>query len=446
MKKLLYSLIAIFITFGVRAQTFTPVHNYQAPDGLDVVKYFGIPYGPTPTLNGVNRPNGHPLFYNTTDSSLYLYSGNQWIIVGSGGSGIDSAALAGKVNYTDSVIKYVTPTQLAALHNNLNLYWPIYGNNTDTSIHFKNDSIPLLTYAPGADTSGTNVMDVPSKGWVLGRLSAAGDGSVTNVSANAPLSVTNPSTTPNIVADTSTAITGLTTLYQNGLKLSKSDTASMLSPYARSNALALKLNISDTASMLSPYLRGGNIAWPGTLYTSPTTGTVSGNIVTFTPSLASQSAYTLFGNNSGSSTTPSFFTNPFIDSIKVTTNSYQDSVFARKNGVFILQYVRNRVQTPGALTDGATITWDAKVNLSDSVVLGGNRTLAISNAVAGMYGILVVKQDATGSRTLTLPANSKVIGGGSGAITLTTTAAAKDILSFYFDGTFYYWTFGKNYN
>ena len=43
------------------------------------------------------------------------------------------------------------------------------------------------------------------------------------------------------------------------LKVNISDTASMLSPYARTNAvnagLATKVNISDTASMLSPYLR-----------------------------------------------------------------------------------------------------------------------------------------------------------------------------------------------
>ena len=42
-------------------------------------------------------------------------------------------------------------------------------------------------------------------------------------------------------------------------KLNISDTASMLSPYARTNVvnagLALKVNISDTASMLTPYLR-----------------------------------------------------------------------------------------------------------------------------------------------------------------------------------------------
>ena len=135
-----------------------------------------------------------------------------------------------------------------------------------------------------------------------------------------------------------------------------------------------------------------------------------------------------------------------IDSIKIVSNSYQDSVFARKNGTFILQYVKSKLNTPAQLTDGSTITWDCKASLNDSVTLGGNRTLAITNSVAGMYGTLVVKQDATGSRTLTLPSGSKVISGGSGAVTLSTAAGAKDLLTFYYDGTFYYWTYGKNYN
>lgn len=103
-------------------------------------------------------------------------------------------------------------------------------------------------------------------------------------------------------------------------------------------------------------------------------------------------------------------------------------------------------QTPGALTDGATITWDLSVSTNASVTLAGNRTLAITNPVAGMYGTLVVTQDATGTRTLTLPAGSKVINGGAGAVTLTTTGAAKDILTFYYDGTNYYFNYGKNYN
>lgn len=98
------------------------------------------------------------------------------------------------------------------------------------------------------------------------------------------------------------------------------------------------------------------------------------------------------------------------------------------------------------LTDGATITYSITSGYNAKVTLGGNRTLSITNAAAGDYGTLIVIQDGTGSRTLTLPGSSKVINGGSGAITLTTTASATDVLSWFYDGTNYYWTFGKNYN
>ena len=80
-----------------------------------------------------------------------------------------------------------------------------------------------------------------------------------------------------------------------------------------------------------------------------------------------------------------------------------------------------------------------------TVTLGGNRTLAFSNVPNGATGVLIVKQDGTGSRTLALPAGSKVIDGGSGAITLTTTPSSIDVLSFIYDGTNYLWTKGLNY-
>jgi hypothetical protein len=100
-----------------------------------------------------------------------------------------------------------------------------------------------------------------------------------------------------------------------------------------------------------------------------------------------------------------------------------------------------------ALTDGATITWTVAGLVNNaSVTLGGNRTLAFSGATSGMTGTLIVKQDGTGTRTLTLPAGSKVIGGGSGAITLSTAANAIDILTWTYDGTNYFWTYGKNYS
>lgn len=95
-----------------------------------------------------------------------------------------------------------------------------------------------------------------------------------------------------------------------------------------------------------------------------------------------------------------------------------------------------------ALTDGATITWaTAGAALSKaSVTLGGNRTLSITGAVNGSSGVLIVKQDATGGRTLTLPAGSIREGG---ALTLSTAANAVDVLAWEYDGTNYLWTLGK---
>jgi hypothetical protein len=98
------------------------------------------------------------------------------------------------------------------------------------------------------------------------------------------------------------------------------------------------------------------------------------------------------------------------------------------------------------LTFGSTTTWDQTKGATAAVTLTADGTLSITNVVAGMYGLIRVTQDATGSRTLTLPAGSKVINGGGGVVALTTTASATDVLSYFYDGTNYYWTVGYNYN
>ncbi len=104
--------------------------------------------------------------------------------------------------------------------------------------------------------------------------------------------------------------------------------------------------------------------------------------------------------------------------------------------------------TPQALTDGTTIDWNPANGLNASVTLGGNRTLSFtSTPTAGAYGTLVVTQDGTGSRTITLPSTTnKVLGSTSTTtIALSTAANAKDILNFYYDGTNCYWNVGQGY-
>lgn len=88
------------------------------------------------------------------------------------------------------------------------------------------------------------------------------------------------------------------------------------------------------------------------------------------------------------------------------------------------------------LTDGATINWDVADGPNASVVLGGNRTFAApTNLEAGMILTLLVRQDSTGSRTITW--NAAFVWAGASAPTLTTTAHRVDVFTFVavYDGT-----------
>jgi hypothetical protein len=87
-----------------------------------------------------------------------------------------------------------------------------------------------------------------------------------------------------------------------------------------------------------------------------------------------------------------------------------------------------------ALTDGATITPNFNSANNFSVTLAGNRTLANpTNITAGQSGVIVITQDATGSRTLAYGSYFKFPSGT--APTLTTTASAVDVLAYYVEST-----------
>jgi hypothetical protein len=107
--------------------------------------------------------------------------------------------------------------------------------------------------------------------------------------------------------------------------------------------------------------------------------------------------------------------------------------------------------TPQALTYGPTINWNPTSGLNASVTLGGNGTLSFTSTPAvGSYGTLIVTQDASGNRSITLPtiplAVNKVLGSASTTtIALSTAPNAKDILNFYYDGTNCFWNIGQGY-
>ena len=81
------------------------------------------------------------------------------------------------------------------------------------------------------------------------------------------------------------------------------------------------------------------------------------------------------------------------------------------------------------LADGANITPDFTTGNNFEVTLGGNRTLNNPTGVTtGQSGVIFVKQDGTGSRTLGIHSHYHFAGGT--APTFTTTADAVDVIGY----------------
>jgi len=99
-------------------------------------------------------------------------------------------------------------------------------------------------------------------------------------------------------------------------------------------------------------------------------------------------------------------------------------------------------------TTATTLGWDV-LNQSNSakVILSGNVTLNVLNAVSGGFGTLKITQDGVGSHSLTLGTGThRVANGGGGSITLTSTPSAIDIITFFYDGSVFNWNAGYNYS
>jgi hypothetical protein len=99
-----------------------------------------------------------------------------------------------------------------------------------------------------------------------------------------------------------------------------------------------------------------------------------------------------------------------------------------------------------ALTDAASIATDCSLGNVFTVTLGGNRTLANpTNLAAGASYTWIIKQDATGLRTLAYGTNFDF--GTAGTPTLTGTANKVDVISAYSpDGTKVYASINKGFS
>lgn len=97
--------------------------------------------------------------------------------------------------------------------------------------------------------------------------------------------------------------------------------------------------------------------------------------------------------------------------------------------------VTNYVETPYSANSSTAITLDLTNGTVQIITLTGNATITMPTATSGKSFIMYLKQDATGSRTVTW---STVKWAGGTAPTITSTASRMDILSFFADGTNWY--------
>lgn len=99
----------------------------------------------------------------------------------------------------------------------------------------------------------------------------------------------------------------------------------------------------------------------------------------------------------------------------------------------------------GILTYTSTITWDATLDQVATITLDGNATMDLpSNIINNASYVLIVKQDATGARTLAWNSAFKFTGGI--VPTLSTSALAVDVFTFVADGTTALRCIGKAYD
>ena len=105
--------------------------------------------------------------------------------------------------------------------------------------------------------------------------------------------------------------------------------------------------------------------------------------------------------------------------------------------------VTNYVETPYSANSSTAITLDLTNGTVQIITLTGNATITMPTATSGKSFVMLLKQDGTGSRTVTW---STVKWAGGTAPTITSTASRQDILSFFADGTNWYGVVvGQNY-
>lgn len=121
-----------------------------------------------------------------------------------------------------------------------------------------------------------------------------------------------------------------------------------------------------------------------------------------------------------------------------------NSNFTTLSNTLTTQYGNVAVQ---ALSNsGSTVSWNTSNGNVATLTLTGNWSLnALTGMVAGRYYKLLLKQDATGGRTFTIPNTYYVVDASAGIVPISSSANARMIITFFYDGTDVWVEYGENY-
>jgi len=167
----------------------------------------------------------------------------------------------------------------------------------------------------------------------------------------------------------------------------------------------------------------------------------------FSGNLANCTFPTLNQNTSGSAASLSATLAVASGGTGVTSSTGTTNVVLSNSPTLTNPTITNYVETPFSANSGTAITLALTNGTVQIITLTGNATITMPTAVSGKSFTILLRQDATGSRTVTWPTvTNPVSWPAATAPTITSTASKMDKYVFISDGTYWYGaTAGQNY-